>query len=146
MCLGVFFNIFCSMALLTLNSPGFCLSEKVFSSPLLLKNIYTEHRNLSLWISLHYPLVYWVSDEKPALNISFDPQYVTCVFFLAVFKSFSLSFILINFNTICMGFLFDLFWFYLVFILMEFYQFFGSVTCGVSLILKAFSAIIASNN
>lgn len=154
LCLWGFFNIyiyifFCNTALLTLNSPSFCLSEKVCSSPSLLKNIYPGRRNLSLQISLHYPLVYWVSDEKSALNISLNPQYVMCVFLLAAFKIFSLSFILSNFNKICLGFLFDLFglfWFCLVFVLLELYQLFGSVTWGYLFYFESASAIIISNN
>ena len=88
----------CKAGLVVLNSLNFCLSEKLFISPLILNEILARYSNLgcrffpfsTLNTSCHSLLACRVSAERSAINHIGFPLYVTCCFSLAAFNILSL--------------------------------------------------------
>ena len=88
------FNICGKAGLMVLNSLNFCLSEKLFVSPLILNEILAGYRNLgcrffpfnTLNISCHSLLACRVSAERSAVKCMVFPLYITCCFSFAAAK------------------------------------------------------------
>lgn len=110
------FNICCKAALVVLNSLNFCLSEKLFISPSILKKILAGYNNLgcrfffhfsTLNISCHSLLAFRVSAERSIVKSMGFPFYVTCCFSLAAFNILSLCLVFVCLiNMCCSMFLF----------------------------------------
>ena len=98
------FSICCKAGLVVLNSPSFCLSEKLLISPSNLNDIFAGQHNLvctffsfiTLSISCHFFLACRVSAEKSADNLLVIPLYVIFCFSLAAFNIFSLNLIFVS--------------------------------------------------
>ena len=103
------FNICCKAGLMALNSLKFCLSEKLFISPLILNEIPARYSNLgcrffpfsTLNISCHSLLACRVSAERSAVRHMGFPLYVTCCFFLEAFNNISLQLVFVR--LVCLG-------------------------------------------
>ena len=94
---------------MVLNSLNFCLSEKLFISPLILNEILARYSNLdwffpfnTLNISCHSLLACRVSAEKSAVKPVGFPLYVTCCLSLATFNILSLCLVLLVW-LVCFG-------------------------------------------
>ena len=107
------FNISCKAGLVVLNSLNFCLSEKFFISPSVLKEILAGYSNLgcrffpfsTVNISFHSLLACRVSAERLGVKGMGFPLYVSCCFFIAVFafNILSLCLVFVSFISICLG-------------------------------------------
>ena len=105
------FNICCKTGLMVLNSLNFCLSEKLFISPSILKEILAGYCNLggrsfpfnTLNISCHSLRACRVSAERSAGRHMGFPLYVTCCFSLAAFNILSLCLVFVSLITMCLG-------------------------------------------
>ena len=105
------FNICCKPGLVVLNSLNFCLSEKLFISPSILKEILDGYSNLgcrffpfsTLNISCHSLLACRVSAERSAVKRMGFSLYVTCFFSLAAFNILSLCLIFVSLINMCLG-------------------------------------------
>ena len=104
------FNICCKAGLVILNSLNFCLSEKIFISPLILNEILARYSNLgcrfshfiTLNISCHSLLACRVSAERSALKHMGFPLYVTYCFSLATFNIISLCLVFVSLISMCL--------------------------------------------
>ena len=105
------FNICCKTGLVVLNSPNFCLSEKLFISTSILNEILAGYHNLgcgffpfsTLNISCCSLLACRVSSERSAVQRMGFPWHVTCCFFLAAFNILSSCLVFVNLNSMCLG-------------------------------------------
>ena len=96
---------------MVLNSLNFCLSEKLFISPLILTEILARYSNLgcrlfpfsTLNLSCHSPLAYRVSAERSAVEPMGFPLYVTCCISLAAFNILSLCLVFASLIGVCLG-------------------------------------------
>ena len=105
------FNICCKARLVVLNSPNFCLSEKLFISPSILNEILAGYNNLgcrfspfsTLNISYHSLLACRVFAERSAVKHMQFPLYVSCCFFLAAFNNLSVCLVFVSLISMCLG-------------------------------------------
>ena len=105
------FNICCKAGLVVLNSLNFCLSEKLFISPSILKEILAGYSNLvciflpfsTLNISCHSLLACRVSAERSAVQCMGFPLYVTCSFSLVAYNILSLCLVFVSLISMCLG-------------------------------------------
>ena len=105
------FNICCKAGLVVLNSLNFCLSEKLFIFPSILKEILAEYSNLggrflpfsTLNISYHSLLACRVSADTSAVKCMGSPLYVTCSFSLAASNILSLCLVFVSLISMCLG-------------------------------------------
>ena len=104
-------NICCKAGLVVLNSLDFCLSEKLFISPSILKEILARYSNLgcrffpfsTLNISCHSLLACRVSAERSAVKRMGCPLYVTCCFSFAAVNILSLRLVFVSLISMCLG-------------------------------------------
>ena len=104
------FNICCKAGLVVLNSLNFCLSEKLFISPITLNEILAGYSNLgcrffpfsTLNILCHSLLACRVSAERSAFKHMGFPLYVTCCFSLAAFNILSLCLVFFSLISMCL--------------------------------------------
>ena len=104
------FNICCKAVLVVLNSPNFCLSEKLFISPSILNEILARYSNLgcrffpfsTLNISCHSLLACRVFAERSAVKCMGFPLNNTCCFSLAAFKIFSSCLVFASLISMCL--------------------------------------------
>ena len=97
------FNIYCKAGLVVLNSPKFCLFEKLIS-PSILNELFAGYSNLgcrffpfsNLNISCHSLLACRVSAVRSAAKHMGFPLHVTCCFSLAAFNIRSLCLVFVS--------------------------------------------------
>ena len=105
------FNISCKAGLMVLSSLNFYLSEKLFISPSILKEMLAGYGNLgcrffpfsTLNISCHSRLACNVSVERSSVKRKGFPLYVTCCFSLAAFNILSLALVFVTLINMCLG-------------------------------------------
>ena len=105
------FNICHKAGLVVLNSLNFCLSEKLFISPSILKEILAGYCNLggrsfpfnTLNISCHSLLDGRVSAERSDVKYMEFPLYVTCCISFAVFNILSLCLVFVSLISMYLG-------------------------------------------
>ena len=98
------FNICCKAGLVVPNFLNFCLSEKLFISPSLLRESLAGCSNLgcrfflfsTLNISCHSLLACRASAERSAVKHMGFPLYFTCCFSLAAFNFLSLCLVFVS--------------------------------------------------
>ena len=96
---------------MVLNSLSFCLSVKLLISPSYLKEFLAGFSNLgcrlfffiTLNMSCHPLLAWWVSIERSAVILMGLPLCVICCFSLAAFNICSLCLIFVNLINMCLG-------------------------------------------
>ena len=104
------FSICCKTGLVVLNSLNFCLSIKLLISLSILNEIFAGCSNRgcrlfsfsTLNISCHSLLAYRVSVERPAVNHTGFPLYVTSCFSLDDFNILSLCLISVSLINVCL--------------------------------------------
>ena len=102
-------NICCKAVLVVLSSFNFCLSEKLFTSPSILKEIHAGYSNLGC---IFFPfstsfLACTVSAARSAVKRMGFPLYFTCCFSLAAFNVLS-CLVFVGLISMCLGmFLFE---------------------------------------
>ena len=105
------FKILCKAALEVLNSPNFCLSEKLFIFPSVLNEILAGYSNLdyrffpfnTLNISCLSLLACRISAERSTVKCMGFHLYVTCCPSLAAFNILSLCLVFVNLISMCLG-------------------------------------------
>ena len=105
------FNICCKAGLVVLNSLTFCLSEKLFISPLILNEILVGYSNLgfrfflfsTLNISYLSLLACRVSAEGSAVKHMEFPLYVTCCFPVTAFNVLSSRLVFVSLINTSLG-------------------------------------------
>ena len=105
------FNICCKAGLVVLSSLNFYLSEKLFISPPILKEILAGYGNLgcrffpfsTLNISSHSLLACRISAETSAVKHMGLLLYVPCFFSLSAFNILSLYLAFVSLVSMCLG-------------------------------------------